>query len=542
VNDAAPMHGGRLAAEVLLRHGVDVVFTLSGGHLFVLYDGCVQAGVRLVDARHEQTATFAAEGWAKLTRRPGVAALTAGPGVTNGVSAITAAASNGSPLLVIGGRAPQGRWGAGSLQELDHVPIVAPITKSAVTAREAAAIPAEIHRALELACTPHRGPTFVDIPLDAFGPADVALPDVDPRARRSAVPDPDAVGRVAALLREAERPVLVAGGDVYWDAAEAELLALADATGVAVFTNGMGRGTIPADHPGAFARARSVALREADLVLVAGTPLDFRLGFGRFGDAAVVHLCDAPDQVARHTELAASTSGDLRTTFALLAETAGRTGGARTAWLEHLRSEERRLRAGDAALLAADGEPVPPARVYGELRARLDRDAVVIGDGGDFVSYAGRFVDSYSPGTFLDPGPYGCLGMGPGYALAAGVAVPDRQCVLLLGDGAIGFALGDFETLVRHGVNVTAVVGNNGIWGLEKHPMRMLFGYDVVADLAPGIRYDKVVEAFGGHGELVERAADLGGALDRALAHDGPSLVNVLTDPADAYPRSSNLG
>jgi acetolactate synthase-1/2/3 large subunit len=175
------------------------------------------------------------------------------------------------------------------------------------------------------------------------------------------------------------------------------------------------------------------------------------------------------------------------------------------------------------------------------LQKRLDHDAIVIGDGGDFVSYAGKLVESFHPGTFLDPGPYGCLGMGPGYALAAGVAHPDRQVVLLLGDGAIGFALGDFESLVRHGVNVTAIVGNNGIWGLEKHPMQALFGYDVVAELSPGIRYDKVIEALGGHGELVDAPADLGPALDRAFATPGVSLVNVLTDPADAYPRSSNL-
>jgi acetolactate synthase-1/2/3 large subunit len=176
------------------------------------------------------------------------------------------------------------------------------------------------------------------------------------------------------------------------------------------------------------------------------------------------------------------------------------------------------------------------------LRKRLARDAIVIGDGGDFVSYAGKLVDSYEPGTFLDPGPYGCLGMGPGYALAAALAHPDRQVVLLLGDGAIGFSLADFDTLVRHGVNVTAIVGNNGIWGLEKHPMQAIFGYDVVAELRPGTRYDLVVAALGGNGELVSEPHELGPALDRAFASNGVSLVNVLTDPADAYPRSSNLG
>lgn len=535
------MHGGRLAVEVLRAHGVDVMFTLSGGHLFVLYDGAVQAGLRLVDTRHEQTATFAAEGWAKVTRRLGCAALTAGPGVTNGVSALTAARMNGTPMVVIGGRAPHGRWGAGSLQELDHVPIVAPVVKSARTAASPEAIVAEVHAACLAARTPHRGPAFVDIPLDAFGPADVALPAPGEDVGRGRGADASEVKAVAELVGRSRRPVLVAGGDVYWAHAEEALVAFAEAARVPVFVNGMGRGTVPADHGLAFSRARSKALREADLVLVAGTPLDFRLGFGRFGDAQVVHLCDAPSEVAGHAPLAASATGDLREVLGRLAD-AGAPPGAHDDWVAGLRAEEEAKRAEEAASLTDDRSPIRPTRVYGELLRRLDRDAIVVGDGGDFVSYAGRLVPSYVPGTFLDPGPYGCLGMGPGYALAAALAHPGRQVVLLLGDGAAGFSLGDFEALVRHGADIVAIVGNNGIWGLEKHPMRMLFGYDVVADLRPGVRYDQVVAAFGGHGELVTEPGGIGPALDRAFSAKGVSLVNVVTDPQDAYPRSSNLG
>ena len=534
-------HGGRLAVEVLQGHDVDTMFTLSGGHLFVLYDGAVQTGMRLVDVRHEQSATFAAEGFAKVTRRLGCAALTAGPGVTNGVSALTAAHMNGSPIVVLAGRAPQGRWGSGSLQELDHVPIVAPVTKTAATATSAASIVAEVDAACRAARTPHRGPTFVDIPLDAFGPGSIEIPAVGgAEGFRGAAPDPEALARVAALVAASARPVLVAGGDVYWAHAETPMREFAQAARVAVFVNGMGRGTLPADHELAFSRARSVALKEADLVIVAGTPLDFRLGFGRFGDAHVVHLCDAVSEIAPHATLTASVAGDLAAQFTALAA-AGAPPGAHEDWIARLRGEEQSKRAAELPSLEADSAPIKPARIYGELKQRLDRDAIVIGDGGDFVSYAGKLVESYEPGTFLDPGPYGCLGMGPGYALAAGVAHPDRQVVLLLGDGAIGFALGDFEALVRHGVNVTAIVGNNGIWGLEKHPMQALFGYDVVAELSPGIRYDKVIEALGGHGELVDAPGDIGPALDRAFATPGVSLVNVLTDPEDAYPRCSNL-
>jgi acetolactate synthase-1/2/3 large subunit len=530
--------GGRLLAEVLHRRGVPVVFTLSGGHLFPFYDGCVQTGIRLVDTRHEQTAAFAAEGWAKVTREVGVAALTAGPGVTNGVSAMVSAAMSGSPVLVLGGRAPAARWGQGSLQELDHVPLVAPVAKWAATITDPAVVPAELGRALDAAATPHRGPVFVDVALDTqiagaavrFTPTPTATP---------APAAPEDLDAVAALLRAAERPVLVAGADVHYGRAEDALRHFAESTGTPVFMNGLARGALAADHPLAFARARAAALAEADLVVVVGAPLDFRLSFGRFGDAAVVHCADTPDRIAGHVPLAASTAGDLAATLTGLAERAGRP--APGGWLERLRAEEARRRRDDEERMSDDREPIAPARVYGDLRRRLERDAIVVGDGGDFVSYAGQLIDSYEPGCFLDPGPFGCLGCGPGYTLAAGLARPGRQLVLLAGDGAIGFALGDLDTLVRFGIDCVIVVGNNGIWGLEKHPMEQFFGYSVAAELRPGTRYDEVAVALGASGELVSRPQDLGPALDRALATPGPAVVNVLTDPTDAYPRRSNL-
>jgi acetolactate synthase I/II/III large subunit len=539
---------GHLAARTLAAHGVDSVFTLNGGHLWPLYYGCRDAGLRLVDTRHEQTAGFAAEGWAKVTRRVGVAALTAGPGVTNGVSAITTAEQNGSPVLVVGGRAPHGRWGAGSLQELDHVPIVASITKQATTAAIPADVAPAIDRALRAARTPHRGPTFVDVPLDAWGSTEVSVPAA-PRAEDLAgeAPDVDAVNAVAELLGRARRPVFMAGADLYWAGAEAELAALVSATRIPVFANDLARGLLPADHELAFSRARGLAFERADVVVVAGTPLDFRLGFGAIGEAAVVHLADAPEALARHVPLAASAVGDLRRVLAGLAERAPSAGdgaarGERDEWIAALRDDERTRREADAPRLGSAATPIDPVRVYGELQRRLGRDAIVVGDGGDFVSYAGRYVDTFTPGCFLGPGPYGCLGAGMGYALAAALAHPERQVVALFGDGALGFTLGDLDTLARHQAPVTAIVGNNGIWGLEKHPMRLLFGEDLIADLAPETRYDEVAAALGVPGELVRRPEELGPALDRALAQPGPSLVNVLTDPADAYPRRSNLG
>ncbi|HUP22338.1 MAG TPA: acetolactate synthase [Thermoanaerobaculia bacterium] len=537
-------HGGLLAAKTLAASGVDTMFTLSGGHLFSLYDGCVQEKIRLVDVRHEQTAVFAAEAWAKVTRRPGIAALTAGPGITNGVSAITTAHFAGAPLLVLGGRAPQARWGQGSLQELDHVPILASVTKRAETCTATGDIPSRVASGLISACTSHRGPAFLDLPLDiAFGMAETEPIRLALGELVGPEPEPADLRRIGELLARAERPLLVAGGDVYWEGAEGELQALAEAAEVPVSMNGLGRGTLPADHAAAFSRARSLATREADLVLVVGTPLDFRLAFGRFS-APVVHVMDRPERLATHVPLAASAAGDLRRALTGILEAcvANGTTGRRRAWLERLRGEEAERRRGEEAQLASAATPIHPARIYGELRRRLDRNAIVIGDGGDFVSYAGKLVDTYTPGCFLDPGPYGCLGTGPGYALGAKLAHPDRQVVLLLGDGAAGFALGDLDTLARFGLAVTVIVGNNRCWGLEKHPMQQLYGYHVAAELSGRARYDLVAGALGGAGEIVEEAGALGPALDRALAYrQGPYVVNVLTDPDDQYPRSSNL-
>jgi acetolactate synthase-1/2/3 large subunit len=303
--------------------------------------------------------------------------------------------------------------------------------------------------------------------------------------------------------------------------------------------NGMGRGVMPADHELVFSAARGQAFSRADLVVVVGTALDFRLGFGKFDAAAVVHIADDPSALARHTDLAASAAGPLAPILEGIADAPPRE---RDGWIAELRKVETDKCAGFDAELHDDRAPLHPARVYGELVPRLARDAIVICDGGDFASYAGRFIEVYEPGGWLDPGAYGCLGTAPGYALAAGLLYPDRQIVVMLGDGAAGFGMGDWDTLVRFGINVTMICGNNGIWGLEKHPMQFLYGYDVAAELRPETRYDEVMRALGGHGELVRTPEEMGPALERAFATPGPSLVNVLTDPSVAYPRSSNLG
>jgi acetolactate synthase-1/2/3 large subunit len=542
------LHGGRLVARALRAHGVRKLFTLSGGHLFSIYDGCREEGIDIVDVRHEQAAAFAAEGWAKVTRTPGVCALTAGPGVTNGMSAIASAAQNNSPMLVLGGRAPAFRWGQGSLQEIDHVPFVAPLTKFAATAQTTAQIPGLIDDALRAAITPYSGPSFVDFPLDqVFGEAEPAPAEPLPEPWTGPGADAAQVDRAVAMLRGAQRPVIMAGTGLYWGRGEQQLWALAEELGVPVFLNGLGRGCLPADHRLAFSRARGRALRHADVALVVGVPLDFRLGFGAaFADDADVIAIDVAEPARAHPRaVSAELYGALPATLDGLRAGAAPVGdapaAARADWIDTLRATENERRGEEAADLADARAPLHPMRIYGELAQMLDRDAIVIGDGGDFVSYAGRVVDSYRPGCWLDPGPYGCLGSGPGYALAAKLAHPERQVLLLLGDGAFGFSGMEFDTLARHGVGVVGVVGNNGIWGLEKHPMEAIYGYSVAAELRPETRYDEVVAALGGHGELVRTPAELRPALERAFAADGPALVNVLTDPSVAYPRRSNL-
>jgi acetolactate synthase-1/2/3 large subunit len=536
------VNAGHLIARRLRASGIDTIFTLSGGHLFSIYDGCRAEGIRLIDTRHEQTAAFAAEGWSKVTRVPGVAALTAGPGVTNGMSAMAAAQQNQSPLVVLGGRAPALRWGQGSLQEIDHVPFVAPLTRFAATADSPEAAGKLIDDALRAAVGTPSGVAFVDFPMDhVFSEAvDSAAPGALSEAPALTQANGDALDTAVRLLSQAQRPVVMAGTNVWWGHAETALLNLAEALRIPVLMNGMARGTVPADHQLAFSRARSKALKEADVALVIGVPMDFRLGFGGVFGADTTLI--AVDRVApgrpHPREVAAGLYGDLSTTLSALATA---SAPDHEAWIAALRALETSARATEADELADDRTPLHPMRVYAELSALLDRDAIVVIDAGDFGSYAGRVIDSYVPGAWLDSGPFGCLGSGPGYALAAKLARPDRQVVLLQGDGAFGFSGMEWDTLVRHDVQVVSVIGNNGIWALEKHPMEAIYGYSVVAELRPGTRYDEVVTALGGHGELVSAPAELRPALERAFSSGLPAVVNTLTDPTIAYPRRSNL-
>jgi len=534
---------GELIALALKRAGTSHLFTLNGGHIWPILTGATEHGLRLVDVRHEQSAAFAAEGWAKVTRECGVAAVTAGPGVTNAVTALAQAQSGDSPMLVLGGRAPVARWGMGSLQEMDHVAVVKTLTKQAVTLESPEDAFGCVLQITRTALSRRTGPVFMDIPIDVFfGAADLPeatehlTPDPGPP------PDPDAVRRVAGLIRDAQRPAVIAGGAVWWAHAEDELRRFVEAAHLPTSVNGMARGMLPPGHPLFFPRARGQALGQADLILVVGVPLDFRLNFGQspvFADDAKIVYVDVDDH-RKHRPAEVSILGDVKAALAALAAAVDGTP-ERHEWLEQLRKAEAEARARDRTMIESDSSPVHPARLIAEVNRVADPDAIIVGDGGDFVSFAGRLIERDKPGLWVDPGPFGALGSGPAYAMAAKLAHPDRQVILLSGDGAFGFSAIEFDTLVRHKVPIVCVIGNNGIWALEKHPMQNLLGLSIAADLAPRTRYDQVVEALGGFGQLVDRPEQIRPALERAFKAGVPACINVICDPDAEYPRSSVL-
>jgi acetolactate synthase-1/2/3 large subunit len=536
-------NSGELVALALKRAGVTHLFTLNGGHIWPILMGAEEHGIRIIDVRHEQSAAFAAEGWAKVTREVGVAAVTAGPGVTNAATALAQAQSGDSPIFVIGGRAPAARWGMGSLQEMDHLEVVRSLTRKAVTLEspeEAFSVAAECMRT---ALSRRTGPTFMDVPLDVFfGAADVPeatehlTPDLGPS------PDLDQIALAARLIREAERPAVIAGGSVWWAHAEDELRALVETAHLPLTVNGMARGMLPPGHPLFFSRARRQTLGDADLILVVGVPLDFRLNYGLppvFAEDARLIYLDVDDR-RKHRPAEVAIYGDLKAALGALASAVvGRrdSGG----WHVTLREADAAVRRGEEAVTRSDSSPVHPARLIAEVDRFCDPDAIIVGDGGDFVSFAGRLIERPKPGLWIDPGPFGALGSGPGYALAAKLARPDKQVLLLSGDGAFGFSAMEFDTMVRHRIPVVCVVGNNGIWALEKHPMLNMLGTSIAADLGDRTRYDKVVEALGGYGEMVDRPEEIRPALERAFRSGLPACINVICDSDAEYPRSSVL-
>jgi acetolactate synthase-1/2/3 large subunit len=541
--------GGELVARVLREAGVRHVFTLCGGHILPIYDGCLAEGIRLIDVRHEQAAAHAADAAARLTRGIGVALVTAGPGVTDAVTGVANAHAARSPLLLIGGAAPRALRGLGALQEMEQVALLRPITKGAWSVPETRLIPEVLTTAIRTALTGRPGPVFVEIPVDLLlDPVEEHLAPIPSGYvhRSPALADPAAVARLGDLLATAERPVVMAGSGVYWDDAAASLAAFAEAAGVPVFMNGAGRGSLAPGHPLAHAQARGWALGRADLVLVLGAPLDFRLGYGRpptfAGDARVCMVDCDPAELGRNRPLELGLAGHIgRVLDQIVAVLPPGLPERLAGWRRDLARREAEAVERLAEQAASGQTPVSHYRFAAEVARVVTPDMVVVGDGGDVVGCAAKFVPVSRPGQWLDPGPFGCLGIGPSFAIAARLLAPSRPVLLIAGDGAFGLNGMELETAVRFGLPLTCVIGNDGGWGQIRNPQLSFWGEArAVATSLPSTRYDLMVEALGGRGALVTDPKEIAPALERALASDEVWCINVLLDPA-AYRRTGQV-
>lgn len=534
-NTMAKIHGGQAIARALRTEGVDTIFTLTGGHVLPIIDGCVLEGIRVVDVRHEQAAAHAADAYARLTGRLGVAVVTAGPGVTDAVTGVANAWYANSPVLLLGGRHLTKEDLRGGLQEMDHPRLLRPVTRWAETARDAGRLPEYVATAARHAFAGRGGPVFLDVPWDVQAEM-VEETAIDwperYRADRPAGADERTLAEVAGLLAAAERPVVFAGTGLRWsrdpDLADA-FAAFVEALGAPVFLNSLARGILPHGHRLLGNRARSYALGKADLVVAMGVDWDFRTGFGKrvAAEATVVQIDAEAAKVGWNRPAEVGLVADPGTVARQLAEAAGRFATDRAAWLEEVTREEARRAAAAEEAAAVETKPVHPERFAREVAEFFGADAVVAADGGDIVSTTAKWLRTSRPGGLLDPGPFGCLGVGAPFAVAAKVVEPDTRVGIVYGDGSFGLNAMEYDTLVRHGLPVVGVVGNDGAWNNIKAIHRMLYPDRMVAtDL--GVRsYERMVEGLGGYGEFVDDPKELPHALRRAEEAGVPALVNV---------------
>jgi acetolactate synthase-1/2/3 large subunit len=537
----AQIDGGDLVARTLKQEGIECIFTLCGGHVMNIYNGCLDQNIRVVDVRHEQAAGHAAEGWSRVTRRPGVAVVTAGPGVTDAVTAVANAYQNRSPLVLIGGAAPLAQSQMGGLQEMEQVDLMKPITKWSGTVYHTRRIPEYLQMCFRIAMTGRYGPCFLEMPADVlFGRVEEGEAPIASSYRTEGRVQGDRrlVAQAAALLDKAERPVVMAGSQVYWSGAADALRRLIERLEAPVYLNAMGRGSVRQDHPLFFSRTRRAALSEADVVLVIGTPLDFRLRFGRaFSDRSKIIQVDVdPTEIGRNRPFDIGIEGDAGAVLEqMLAELgdpprADREGGA---WVKGLREKEDQVWEMRQQWLHSDAVPIHPLRLCQEMAAFVDDDTLVVGDGGDIVNLAAQVLPINHPGQWFDPGPMGTLGVGTGFSMAAKIARPEKKVLMVNGDGTFGLNGFEFDTFVRQNLPVVSVVGNDRQWGQITVGQVQMYGREraVASILGDNARYDRVVEALGGHGEFVTEPAQIRPAIERAFASGKPACVNVITDP-----------
>jgi acetolactate synthase-1/2/3 large subunit len=540
----AKLHGGQIVARALANEGVEFVFTLCGGHVMSIYDGCLDHGIRVIDVRHEQTAAHAADGWGRVTGRPGVAIVTAGPGLTDAVTGVATAHRAKAPMVIIGGQAPRGYQDMGGLQDMNHVELMRPITKWAVAVPDSRRLGEYVSTAFRIATTNVPGPVFLEMPLDFLfdqvEEGDCVFP-VQYRSEAGLAGDPEYIERALEILRRAKRPVCLVGSQYWWSRRREAYLPFLEAFAMPVFVNGMARGSIPPDHPAAMSMARKDALKRADVVLIFGTPLDFRLGYGRpshiAADAKLIQVDLDGSEIGRNRAIEVGIVGDtclvMQQLTALAVETRFQSA-LYASWSDEIRRIDREKREAGRAELESDAAPVNPLRACAEIDKVLDEDTIVIGDGGDFVGTAANVLRIRKPGHWLDAGPLGTLGAGPGFAMAAKLARPKSNVIIVYGDGSFGLNGFEFEAMARQKINVVGVIGNDAAWQQIRRGQVQLYGPDrAIACSLDYTRYDQVAEALGCHGEFVERPEELAPALRRALSAGRPAVVNVKIGTSD---------
>ncbi len=524
-------HGGRIVARVLRSEGIGHVFTLCGGHIQHIYDGCLDEGIRVVDVRHEQTAGHAADAYARMTGRPGVALVTAGPGVTDVVTAVANAQRAGVPMVVLGGAGPWPNRHMGSLQDMDHVALMSSITKWSATVTETRRIEEYLASAFRAALTGVPGPVFLEFPLDVLmNWIDDAqlVRATGSRPIHSPSPDPAAVDSVNALLKMSERPVAIVGSQLRCSPAQNALGDFLARVPMPAFVNGMARGALPWDHPCFFRRVRRFALSEADLVLVFGTPFDFRLTYGTAiaKDAKVVQVDLEGSEIGKNRHVDVGIPADSGLTLQAIARSAPQSNA--DDWIAKVREQENRQLAAMQSELQSNDDPPNPLRVCAETAKYLEEDSVVIGDGGDFVATAAYSLPVSWPGVWMDPGPLGTLGVGPGYAMAAKLVRPNARVIIMYGDGSFGLHAMEWEAMARQNIPVVGIVGNDGAWTQIRRGQVQMFGESrSVATKLDFTRYDRVVDACGGVGFWASTVSELQAALENAFSCDRPALVNV---------------
>ncbi len=549
----ATISGGHLVARGLKNEGVDTIFTLCGGHIIDIYDGCLDEGIRIIDVRHEQVAAHAADGYARQTGKLGCVVTTAGPGCTNAITGVATAFRSESPILHIGGQGALSQHKMGSLQDLPHVDIMAPITKFSAGVRSTERIADMISMAAREAFSGAPGPAYLEIPRDVLDreiPIETAqIPKPGGyRASTKSIGDPADIEKLADLLVKAERPCILLGSQVWMSRGHEEALALVRGLNLPAYFNGAGRGLLPPGDPHHFNRTRRYAFDKADVIVIVGTPFDFRMGYGRRlrAEATVVQIDMDYRSIGKNRDISLGLTGDPGAILKAVhdATTAAADNGAkgREAWLEELRAAETKATDRLMPMFLSDSSPIHPYRVAWEINEFLTEDTIYIGDGGDVVTISAQAVQPHTPGHWMDPGALGSLGVGTGFAMAAKLAHPEKEVLCYYGDGAFSMTAFDMETANRFGAPYIAVVGNNSSMNQIRYGQVAKYGEQRgnVGNKLGDVPYGTFAEMLGGYGEEVRDSGEIGPALRRAreaVRRDGKSaVINIWVDPNEYAP------